>query len=303
MKHLLATATLAVVAFFGFAQSSEAHGGKFRSSCGGCDSGYMAAPCGSPCGQMAAPVEARWEERKVTRYKPVMTERDIEVVECRRVTREEKFNYTVCVPVTREEKRKVTVCVPVQREVEYMYTVMVPRTIQKTIQCTNWVCERVMINEQVPVCRTVCVTFVDECGRCCTRRERVTVMENVTRCVVKRTPVVTEQVVNVVVCEPVQQKGKRMICEMVPQEREVTVQICDMVQQQREGTRLVCDLVQQKVMRKVQVCEMVAYEDVVRVMVGGCYNTCYSPCNDCCNSCGSGYGYSGGHGHRRGCCR
>src|SRR5206468_1100289 len=122
MKHLFATALLATVAFLGFTQSSEARGGLFR-RCGGCDSG-----CAQPCAP-AAPAPVQYEERKVVRYRPKMVEKEIEVLECKRYTREEKYSYTVCVPVTKDVKRMVTVCTPVSKEVDYTYTVMVPKCV------------------------------------------------------------------------------------------------------------------------------------------------------------------------------
>lgn len=291
MKHLLVTATLAL-AFFGLTQDSQANGGLFRRCRGGCDTGCESAPCASTV--VAAPAP-QFEDRKVTRYKQVMKEKEVDVLECKRVTREEKYTYTVCVPVTKEEKRKVIVCTPVHKEVDYVYTVMVPKTVQKKVQCTNWVCERVNVIEKVPVCRTVCVTYVDECGRCCTRRERVTELVEVTRCVVKRTPVVTEQVVNVVVCEAVQKQGKRTVCEIVRAEKEELVKVCSFEHVKKEGTRLVCEVVTEKVKRKVQYCELVAYEETVRVQVGGCATSCD-------DGCGHGHGRRGGFFRRGGCC-
>ena len=109
----------------------------------------------------------------------------VDVLVCSRVTTEEKYTYTVCVPVMKEEKRMVTVCTPVMKEVAYTFTVMVPHTEQRKVQCTTYQCVKEMVVEKVPVCKVVCVTCVDECGRCHTHRERVTVMEEQTRCVVK----------------------------------------------------------------------------------------------------------------------
>jgi hypothetical protein len=280
MKKFLATACLAAVALFGLAQVSEAHG-LFRRGGGGC----CDTPCAAPCAP-AAPVEQRFEERKVTRYKPVMVEQVVDVVECKRVYRDVKFEYTVCVPVTTQEKRKVIVCDTVSREVDYVYTVMVPKTVQKKVTCTTYQCVRENIVEQVPVCRTVCVPYVDECGRCCVRRERVTTMESVTRCVVKRIPITREEVVNVTICEAVQHKGKKTVCEVVRSEKEVLVNVCRIDHQKREGVRQVCEIVTEKVKRKVQVCQMQAYEETIRVAVGV---PCAAPCNDACG---------GGHARR-----
>lgn len=285
MKHLFATAALALVAFFGLTQDSQANGGLFRRCRGGCDTGCETVVACTP-----APVQ--YEDRKVTRYKQVVKEKEVDVLECKRINREEKYTYTVCVPVTREEKRKVIECTPVHKEVDYVYTVMVPKTIQKKVQCTTYQCIRENIVEKVPVCRTVCVNYVDECGRCCVRRERVTCIEEVTRCVVKRVPIVTEQVVNVVICEPEQRKGKKTICEIVRTEKEVAVQVCSYEHQKREGVRTVCELVTEKVKRKVQYCELVAYEEVVRVAI--------TPCAPACNDCAPTHHRVGFF--RRGCC-
>ncbi len=290
MQKMLAVAFLATVAMVSFNQTSEANGGLFRRSkgCGDCG----AAPCASaPCAGTvvaAAPAPVKYEERKVKVYKQVQVEKEIEVLVSKCVTKEEKYNYTVCVPVTKDEKRKVIECTPVTKQVDFTYTVMVPKTVQKKVQCTTYQCVREMVTEQVPVCKVVCVTCVDECGRCHTRRERVTVMETVTRCVVKRVPVVTEQVVNVTVCEPETRKGTRTVCEIVRAEKEIMVKVCSFENQQREGTRLVSSVVTEKVKRKVMVCETVATEETIRVVVGG--GDCGAPCATT----------SGGHGHRFG---
>ncbi len=267
MKKFLTTACLTAVALFGFSQISEANG-LFR-RCRGCE-----APCAS-----GPAAEQKFEERKVTRYKQVMVEKEIDVIECKRITREEKYNYTVCVPVTKEEKRKVIVCTPTTKEVDYTYTVLVPKSVEKKVQCTTYKLERVTITEKVPVCRVVCVTCVDDCGRCFTKRERVTVMEERTRCCLQRTPVTTEQTVTVTVCEREERKGKKTICEIVRSEKEVTVKVCSMENQQREGVRTVCEFKEEKVKRKVQVCELQKYEETIKVAVG----------TSCGNDCGRGH--------------
>ena len=285
MKHLFAAAALATVAFLGFTQDSRANGGLFR-RCRGGDSGCASAPCAP-----AAPVEAKWEERKVTRYKPVMQEKVIDVLECKRVTREEKYTYTVCVPVEKMEKRMVTICTPVTREVDVVYTVMVPKCVEKKVQVCNFRCEREIITEKVPVCRTVCVTYVDECGRCCTKREHVTEMVERQRCVVKRIPVMEERIVKVTICEAVQQKGKKTICEIQRTQKEEMVKVCSIERKPMEGVRTVCEIKTEKVQRKVQVCVMERYEETSKVQVGGC-----AP------ACESGHGGRGGFFRRGGCC-
>jgi hypothetical protein len=281
MNRLYVAALLATVAILGLTAQSQA-GGLFR-RCGGCE----AAPC-APC----APVEVKYEERKVIQYKTKFVEKEIEVLECKRFLREEKYTYTVCVAVTTPTPRKEIVCTPKYTEVDCTYTVMVPKTELKEVMCTTYTCERVMVTEKVPVCKTVCVTCVDECGRCFTRRERVTVIEEVTRCVVKRTPVVTKQMVSVTTCYPELRKGKKTVCEMVRSERDVIVNVCSYVPQKREGVRTVCEYKTEKVMRKVQVCETYPVEVTVRVPV--CSTSCSSPCNDC--------GHTRGGLFRRGSC-
>jgi hypothetical protein len=292
MNRFGLAALFAVVAVLGIALESQASGGLFR-RCGGCD-GCGPAPCATT---ECAPAPVQYEERKVKVYKSVLKEKDVEVLVCKRVTREEKYTYTVCVPVTTQEKRKVTVCTPVSKQVECVYTVMVPKTVEKKVMCTTYQCVTENIVEKVPVCKTVCVTCVDECGRCHTHRERVTVWEERVRCCVKRIPIVTEKTVMVTVCEAVQQKGTRTVCEIVRTEQEITVKVCTFVHEKREGTRLVCDTVTEKVMRKVHFCETVVTEETVRVPVCA---PCATPCSDC-GDCGRGH-RAGFFRRSSGCC-
>lgn len=273
------------------ATQCQAHG-LFRRH-GGC--GDCAAPCAAPC--EAAPV--KYEERTVVRYKSVMVEREIEVLECKRVMMEEKYTYTVCTPVMKQVKRMEMVCTPVYKDVPYTYTVMVPKCVEKEVMCTTYRCVTEMVKECVPVCRTVCVTCVDECGRCHTHRERVTVMEERTRCVVKRIPETVKKMVTVTVCEPKTMTGMKRVCEIQRSEREVMCNVCEIVRTVKEGVRPVCHYETVKVKRKVQVCEMQKYEERVKVAV-------CTPCatTSCCQpACDSGCG----HGHRGlfrrgGCC-
>jgi len=308
MKQFLGTACLTMVALLGMVQITEANGGLFRRSRGCCD-----APCDAPCAPavaqapVAAP-EVKYEERKVKVYTNVWKDKEIEVLECKRVTTEEKYHYTVSVPVWTDAKRKVIVCTPVNKQVDYTYTVMVPKTMQKTVQCTTYQCTTEMVKEMVPVCRIVCTTVVDECGRCCVRRDRVTEMQEVTRCVVKRVPVVTDRVVNYTVCEPVQHKGTKTVCEIVRSEKEETYKVCSYTQEKREGTRMVCSTVTEKVKRMVKVCERVESEQTIKVAIN---TPCAAPCAPACDDCGSGHGrgrllgggglFRRGHG-ASGCC-
>jgi hypothetical protein len=207
------------------------------------------------------------------------------------------------VPVWNDVKRMVTVATPTYKQVDYTYTIMVPKTLQKTVPYTTYTCQTEMIREQVPVCRTVCVPYVDECGRCCNRIERVTEMQERTRCVVKRIPVTTERVVNYTVCEPVQQQGKRTVCEIVHTQSERIDKVCSFNQEKREGVRNVCNTVTEKVKRMVKVCEQVVTEEVVRVAINV---PCEAPCAPVCDDGGNGHGRRGGlfrrggrggHGH------
>jgi len=291
LNRLILSSALAVVAVLGVTLESQA--GLFRRSSGGCDTG-----CNTGCATVAAPVQ--YEERKVTAYKFVTVEKEIEAIVCRKVVTNEKYVYTVCVPVTKQETRKETFCTTVQREVEYKYTVMVPRTVTEVVKCTSYTCVRENIVEQVPVCKIVRVNYVDECGRCCTKCERVTVMEERTRCITKRIPVVTDVTVNRIVCDAVVKVGKKIVCDLVPQTRDVVVNVCSFEHQKREGVRQVCSFVNEKIKQKVQVCERVAYETTVRVAV--CNTGCNTGCDTGCATSGHGGGHHGGLFRRGGGC-
>lgn len=285
MKQFLGTACLTIVALIGLVQTTEANGGGlFRRSRGSCD-----APCAEPCATTTAvaPAPIQYEDRKVKVYKNVWKEKEVEVLEHRRVTNEEKYTYTVSVPVWTDAKRMVTVSTPVSKVVDYTYTVLVPKTMQKTVQCTTYQSVTDVVKEMVPVCRVVCVNVVDECGRCHTRRETVTEMREVSRCVVRRVPVVTDRVVNYTVCEPVQHKGQKTVCEIVRTQREETYKVCSFNQEQRQGTRMVCSTVAEKVKRKVSYCERVESEEIVRVAINV---PCASDCHDDCDQGGRRHG-------------
>lgn len=268
-------ALLAGLVILGTTTAIEAHG-LFRSH-GGCQ-----VDCAEPC----APAPVTYVEQKVTRYKSVMVEKDIEVVVCKQVAREEKFTYNVQVPVTKQEVRKYTVSVPKPREEEFTYNVMVPKTVSRKVNVTTYNCVTETVVDTVPVCRIVRVPYTDECGHCCFRCERVTENVQVNRYVVKHVPVTREVVVNEVVCETQTRVGKRVVCDWVQEAREATVNVCNWVTETREGTRTVCDLVTEKVTRKVQVCQLQPYEETIRVPVQSCVSDCV------------GYGHRGHHGHR-----
>jgi hypothetical protein len=306
MKRLSVLALLATVAVFAITAESQANG-LFRRQKGCCEAPSCAPACAAPCAADCAPAPIQYEERKVTCYKQVMVEKDVEVLVCKNVTTEQKYTYTVCVPVTTQVKRMETYCTPVTKEVDYTYTVMVPRTMQKTVACTTYQCVTEMVKECVPVCKIVRNTCVDECGRCHTTCERVTVMEERTRCVTKRIPITTEQVVNYTVCEPVTKAGKRTVCEYVSNQREVLVNVCSYQNVEKVGTRMVCTPVTEKVIRKVSYCTTVPYETTVKVAIAP-VSTCSAPsCDSCapaCDSCGHTSHHRRGGLFRRGssCC-
>jgi hypothetical protein len=272
MKRLLVSAVLSVAALLGLTLQSQAHGGGglFRGHRGGCDSGCGVSVSCAPVAPVA-PAPVQYVEQKVTRYKQVFTEKLVDVVVCKPVTRQENFVYEVRVPVMTPQKRQVTVytsvqkqvpytysvCVPVtvaekrmqtfftsvQKEVAYNYTAMVPKTVQKTIKVTSYQCVTENVTEMRQVCRLVRVQCVDACGNCVTSCQRVTETVPVTRCVVKRIPTVQDVVVNQTICEAVPMTGKKIVCELVPNTREVVVNVCRIEMKQMTGTRTVCEMV------------------------------------------------------------
>src|SRR5256885_13260771 len=90
---------------FALPPADSSASGWLHRGCGGCDTGC--APACAPAAAAPAPAP-QYEERKVTRYKPVMREREIVENVCRLVSHQEKYTYTCMVPVTHEEKRVVT---------------------------------------------------------------------------------------------------------------------------------------------------------------------------------------------------
>jgi hypothetical protein len=116
-------------------------------------------------------------------------------------------------------------------------------------------------------------------------------MQTVSCNVVRRVPVQTAQLVNRTICEPVVQKGTRMVCELVTVQQEVTVNVCSYKTEVKTGTRLVCEVVTEKVARKVQVCQVTPYTETVRVPVA-------VPCATTSCSEGCGEAACGGHARR-----
>jgi hypothetical protein len=288
-RSLLVSVFMAAFGVAALLPSASSASGWLRRGCGGCDN------CPAPCPVVAAPpakVEVKYEDRVVTRYKPVTREKEIEVCVHKMVPREVK--QTVMVPFTVKELRKVTECIPSYREVEYHYTEMVPRIIREKVNQT--VTERRIkeVEVTVPVCRIVQTPCVDECGRCYTKCERVTEMQRTKRCVVECVPVVREVEVCRTVCDRVERVGKRTVCDM--QRREKEVEVCVIRCQPQERICKVYECVPEKVKRKVQYCEMVPYQETIRVAV------CPPPCSTACDTGCGHHRVFGGLFQRHGCC-
>ena len=211
------------------------------------------------------------EKRKVTEYNtvskeveytytvivPVITPEKRKRTVYSTVSKEVEYTYTVCVPVMTPEKRTETYYQTVSKEVDYPYTVAVPKTMQKVVQQTSYKCVTEEVTDVVRVCRTVAVSYIDECGCCRVRCERVAEDVPVTRCVVRRVPVTTDVTVNYTVCEYETRVGKRTVCELVPATREVTVNVCRYENQSRVGKRTVCEVVSSEEEYTVNVCSTV----------------------------------------------
>ncbi|MCI0680564.1 MAG: hypothetical protein L0Y71_00550 [Gemmataceae bacterium] len=273
---------VAILGLTALAPSTASAFGGLRRSCGGCEV-VACAPAPAP-----APVEVKYEERTVTRYRPVTKEKEVTCFVNKMVPREVKC--TVMVPYTIKEKRTVTVCVPVFHDVECKYTERVPRVVKEKI--TRTLTERRVhpYEDLVPVCRVVCTPCVDECGRCTTKCERITEMRKVTRHKIECVPVVREFEVSRVEWDCVEKVGVRKVCEMRREQREIEVSLVRC--RPEEVTRTVYDCVPEKVTRKVTYCEMEPYQEVIRVPV-------CPPTTECCGS-GCGGRMFGGL-FRRGC--
>lgn len=256
------TLFLAGVGLVGVLPSDSSASGWLRR----CDSGCESAPCAPP----APPPAPKYEERKVTRYRPVIKEKEVEVCVMRVVEKEVKR--TVMVPVVTKEKRNVTECVPTFKDVEHKYVEMVPRLVKEKVKQTIMERHTKEIEEVVPVCRIVRKTVTDDCGRCSTVCERVTENVKVKRCVVECVPVVREVEVCRTVCDRVEKVGVRKVCEMQRVEKVVEVSVVHCEPQERLFKRFECVPGTEK--RRIQYCEMEAYEDTIRVCVSGCDTGC-----------------------------
>lgn len=324
MKRLLMS-TMGLFAFGLILLSpTDSFGFGCRRACRGCD----------PCVTAAKPAATEYVERRVTRYKENWVEKEVTVKvtklvsskekykyfvleqvtkpETRKVTvykqvmKDEDYSYTVCVPVMKKEKRKQVHYTRQTKEVDVEYTVMVPKTVKEKKKVTVYECQRSVVKETVPVCRLQRVSCVDECGRCCTRLERVTEMREVCRTVVNRVAVEREVEICRTICETEKRKGKKTVCEMIRHEKEVDVDVCTYQNETRKGTRKVCTMVAETrdqvcnvvscqrveregertvcrcvtedVKRTVKVCQRVAYETTEKVAVS------HGAATTCCNS-------------------
>jgi len=273
-RSLLVSVFVAVLGVAALLPSASSASGWLRRGCGGCDNCPAPAPC--PVVTPPPPPEIKYEDRVVTRYKPVTREKEVNVTIHKAVPREVK--QTVMVPYTVKELRMVTECIPSYREVEYHYTEMVPRIIKEKVNQTVTERRIKQVEVTVPVCRIVTTPCVDECGRCYTKCERVTEMQKTTRCVVECVPVTREVEVCRTVCDRVERVGKRKVCETQQREREV--EVCVIRCRPEERVCKVYDCVPETVKRKVVYCEMVPYQETVRVAV--CPPRCDTGCDSGC---------------------
>ena len=217
------------------------------------------APVAGPCEQI------------ITCYKPVYTERKVEVVVNKLVPRQENYTCTVyktvlndvkrletfyvteekpveyfttiVVPVTTKEKRTIKECSFVNETVPYTYTVLVPVTEPQTRTVCFTELTKKLVETTVPVCKIVPVQAVDCCGNCYQVCQRVVTSEKVVRevCV----PVIkTKQVtVNVTRCVPVPKEGTKVICKPVYTEKVVEVLVTKCVAESKKVTGTTCVLV------------------------------------------------------------
>jgi hypothetical protein len=224
------------------------------------DASWFQRDCG-PTTVSSAPCPPQFVEKKVTAYRCVMKEKEVEVTVNELVPRQVEVKYTAyelktepvkqkvvryeCFPVEKEfkvtcmemrmveEKRKVCEYDRVMKEVEYKYMEMVYGEKKEKKKVVTWKCDSKVVEEIVPVCRKVLVRCEpDPCAGClasCFPRYKVeTVVENrkVCRTVVTRTPVEQEVECVVRTCTPVERIGKRMVCELKPREKEIIVNVC-----------------------------------------------------------------------------
>src|SRR5262245_5405399 len=281
----LFVATLGLVALL---PSASFASGWLRRCGGGC---CEAAPCPAP----APPpkVELKYEDRVVTRYKPVTKFKDVEVCVTNVVAKD--VVRCVMVPYTIKEQRTVCESIPIFKDVECKYTEMVPRIIKEVVP--RCVTERHVkhVDDVATVCKLVPKQCVDECGRCYTSYDRVTEQVPVKRAVVECVSVVRNVEVCRTVCERVEKTTvRRVVCDY--QRVEKVVEVCRIACKPEERTFKVFECVPGKEMRKVAYCEMVPYQETIRVCVTP---VCESACD---HGCGHGRMFGGLLSRCRGGC-
>lgn len=147
-------------------------------------------------------------------------------------------------PEWREKDITCTVnrCIPREVVEERKVCVLVPETRQEKRTIT--VCRQVPreIEVDVTCCQMVPVACTDPCTGC-----------------------------TVTVCKPqyVTKKVKKIVCDLVPEQREIVVNVCNYRQEERtiQCKRIVFDIQPETVVRKVRECVMVPYTTTVKVPV------------------------------------
>lgn len=197
-KFLLSVAFVAIAGLAMLPADAKAFGG--RKSCK--DS------CAQPC-------EMTWEDRKVTCYKTVTKEKEIEVTVCKPEYRDEvrKYTTTVCVPVWTEQKKTCTTYKRVAKEVEREVTKCVRVPVTTCDPCTGRTrtcSQRQMVTEKVK-----CTVY-----ECVPETKEVTVKV----CSYKKEEKTTECKVRVCEMKQVKEMRKVQYCERVAYE--TTIKVC-----------------------------------------------------------------------------
>lgn len=251
-KRLMVAALVAMAGMMFMPASAKALGGR---------------KCNDSC---AKPCEVTWEERKVTCYKNVTKEKEIEVTVCKPVYTNEvrKKTCTVCTPVWTEEKRTCTVYKRVAKEVEKEVTRCVRVAVTCCDPCTGRSrtrCEKQLVTEKVK-----CTVY-----ECVPEKKEYTVKV----CSYKKEEKTTECTVRVCKMEQVKEKRKVQYCERVPYE--TTVKVC---------------------VRKPVECKPVACKPACeKVCKPACEKTCKKDC--CEKKCGRGLNLGGRLASRNTCCK
>lgn len=159
--------------------------------------------------------EVTWEERKVTCYKNVTKEKEIEVTVCKAEYRDEvrKKTCVVCVPVWTEQKKTCTTYKRVAKVVEREVTKCVRVRVTTCDPCTGRTrtcCEKQMVTEKVKCTVYECVPETKE------------VLVKV--CSYKKEEKTTEYKVRVCEMKQVKEMRKVKYCEKVPYE--TTIKVC-----------------------------------------------------------------------------